>query len=78
MTIAVRCIYYMAVTPNFLVVDLPDDKWRTFLWKRNSRIDIIRPYLKCPDASIREIAWIPLEGMSKAAKNELKDAIDDV
>lgn len=78
MKIAVRCIYYMAVTPNFLVVDLPDDKWRTFLWNRNSRIDIIRPYLKCPGASIREIAWIPLEGMSEAAKNELKDAIDDV
>lgn len=78
MKIAVRCIYYMAVTPNFLVVDLPDDKWRTFLWNRNSRIDIIRPYLRYLGASIREIAWIPLEGLSKDAKDELKDAINNV
>lgn len=75
MKIAVRCIYYKAVTPNFIVVDLPDNKWGTFLWKRSSRINIIKPYLRCPSASIREIAWIPLEGLSEVAKIELKDAI---
>lgn len=73
MKIAVRCIYHFPITPNFLIVDLPNEEWQEFLCKQSSRIGIIRKYLTSPGpsiSSIREIAWIPLEGLS-AKEREL-------
>ncbi|MBD5184673.1 MAG: hypothetical protein HDS97_07270 [Bacteroidales bacterium] len=79
MKIAVRCIYYLPVRPNFLVVDLPDDEWRKFLNEPDSRVNIIRPYIKRSGPSyITQIAWIPLENLSEEEKNELRDALDEV
>lgn len=75
MKIAVRCIYYLAVTPNFLIVDLSEEQWSEFLWKPKARISIIRPYLRDHSASIREISWIPLDGLTDEAKNELRDIL---
>lgn len=75
MKIAVRCIYYLSVTPNFLIVDLPSDKWQSFLWERDSRINIIRQYLRKPGPSIREVSWIPLEGLSEEEKSELSGVV---
>ena len=64
MKIAVRCLYHKPVTPNFMIVDLPDDKWSKFNWgDKDERIRIIRPYIKEPCPSIREIAWIPLQDL---------------
>lgn len=74
MKIAVRCIYHFPVTPNFLIVDLPYDEWQSFLWDISSRIKIIRKYLRRPGpsiSSIREIAWIPLGGLSEEEEREL-------
>lgn len=80
MKIAVRCIYYLPVTPNFLIVDLPDDVWPIFLGARRApweRVRIIRPYIKKPGPSlIKEIAWIPLDKLSNDEKDELKEALD--
>ncbi len=75
MKIAVRCIYYLPVTPNFLIVDLPSDEWQSFLWERDSRINIIRQYLRNPGPSIREVSWIPLEGLSEEEKRELSGVV---
>ena len=65
MKIAVRCIYRLPVTPNFLIVDLDREEWKKFLWAdKRTRVEIIRPYIKQPGPSdIAEIAWIPLDGL---------------
>lgn len=74
MKIAVRCIYKLAVTPNFLVVDLEGEKWSKFLHAdRLERIKIIRPYIKKPGPSdIAEVAWIPLDGLKDSELMELE------
>ena len=74
MKIAVRCIYRLAVTPNFLVVDLKGEDWKKFISAdRLERIDIIRPYIKNPGPSdIAEVAWIPLDGLRDSDIMELE------
>lgn len=78
MKIAVRCIYYLPVSPNFLIVDLPDEEWRKFLGARENpkeRIDIIRPYIKKPGPTyIVEIAWIPLDNLKLTEIYTLEEA----
>ena len=76
MKIAVRCIYHLSVTPNFLIVDLTDEEWPIFLHHPDERVRIIRPYIKKPGpAEIREIAWIPLDNLTDDEKDEHKAAI---
>ena len=74
MKIAVRCIYGLCVTPNFLIVDLNDEIWTKFLnADRISRVNIIRPYIKKPGPSdITEIAWIPLDKLKGSDLIELE------
>ena len=73
MKIAVRCIYHLAVSPNFIIVDLPDDVWKTFLGARRApweRVNIIRPYIRKPGPTgIKEIAWIPLDKLTEDEKD---------
>ena len=76
MRIVVRCLYYLPITPNFLIVDLPDNEWRIFLNNPKERVSIIRPYIREPGPTeIREIAWIPLESLNKEMKEKLREAI---
>ncbi|MDE5822078.1 MAG: hypothetical protein K2H63_06315 [Paramuribaculum sp.] len=77
MRIVVRCLYYLPITPNFLLVDLPDNEWRIFLNNPKERVSIIRPYIREPGPTeIREIAWIPLENLSDDEKAEFQNAIN--
>lgn len=78
MRIASRCLYYLPVTPNFLIVDVPDNEWPIFLNNQKERVNIIRPYIRKPGPTeIREVAWIPLENLSDNEKDELKLDISD-
>lgn len=74
MKIAVRCIYHLAVAPNFLVIDLEGEEWSKFLrGDKLERISIIRPYIKKPGPSdIAEVAWIPLFGLRDCELMELE------
>lgn len=74
MIIAVRCIYRLSVTPNFMIIDFKGDDWSKFLHADNKeRIEIIRPYIKKPGPSdIAEIAWIPLDGLRDSELMELE------
>ena len=71
MTIAVRSIYYKAVTPSFRILYLDDELWGKWLFGNNyKRIAIYRSLTKVsPD--IREIAWIPLDNIPESQKQEL-------
>ena len=72
MTIAVRCLYYRPITPNSLIIHLKEEQWRKFLWgDRQTRIEMIKPFLSEPHPSIREIAWIPLKDLSDSSKSTL-------
>lgn len=74
MKIAVRCIYRLAVTPNFLIVDLEEEEWIKFLRAdKRDRVEIIRPHIKKRGPSdIAEIAWIPLKGLRDSELMELE------
>jgi len=70
MKIAVRCIYYKAVTPSCDIIDLPYDQWMDFLHGDNdTRRKIVCRVLDKEYMStyIREIAWIPLADQNKLA-----------
>ena len=72
MKIDVRCIYNCSITPNFLIVDFQKEQWRKFLWgDRQTRINMILPLMPKDHPPIREITWIPLEGMSPINKSTL-------
>ena len=72
MKIAVRCIYYRPVTPNFLIVDFQQEQWSRFLWgDRQTRINMILPFMPKGHPPIREIAWIPLAHLSSVNKSTL-------
>lgn len=71
MTIAVRSIYYKAVTPSFRILYLDDELWRQWLFGDNrKRIEIYRRLTKV-SSDIREIAWIPLDKIPESQKEEL-------
>ena len=69
MKIAIRCIYRLTVRPNFLIIDLPEVQWKIFLGgSQKDRIEMIQPYISYPGPSstnIKEISWIPLQGLNK-------------
>ena len=72
MKIAVRCIYYKPVTPNFLIVDFQKEQLSKFLWgDKQTRISMILPFMPKGHPSIREIAWIPLAYLSPVNKSTL-------
>lgn len=74
MKIAVRCIYHLPVTPNFLIIDWKTEEFQKFLAAdRLQRIAMARPYINQPGPSeIREISWISLEGLKERELMELE------
>ena len=67
MRLAVRKIYYKAVTPSCDVIDLDYDTWMKFLHGDNeSRKEIVCKVTGKEDmiGHTREIAWFPLEGQN--------------
>lgn len=67
MKIAARCIFTRPITSNFLIINLDDTTWGRFLWgDSQTRKEIVIPYLPRYHPSIREISWIPVEGLSKS------------
>ena len=71
MKIAIRCLYYRPVTPNFLIIDLQKEQWSKFLWgDKRTRVEIINPFLSAAHPPIREVAWIPLD-LSDSSKTTL-------
>ena len=74
MKIAVRCIYHLAVRPNFMIVDLTDEQFKKFLDANNlERIAMIRKFIKRPGPSdIREVSWILLSGLKDNELMELE------
>lgn len=69
MKIAVRCLYYRPITPNFLILNLEENIWSKFLWGDNKiRIGIVIPYLPNEHPPIRELSWIPLDSLSESDK----------
>ena len=72
MKIAVRCIYYRPINSNFLIVDFQEEQWRKFLWgDRQTRVNMILPFLPKDHPSVREISWIKLTGLSPINKSTL-------
>ena len=68
MRIAVRCIYYKAVTPSCDIIDLDDATWKEFLHAGGHKRKVIA--LKLMDKEwlkgyVKEVVWIPLEGQDK-------------
>lgn len=67
MRLAVRKIYYKAVTPSCDVIDLDYDTWMKFLHGNNeTRKEIVCKVTGKEDliGYTREIAWFPLEGQN--------------
>lgn len=72
MKIAVRCLYHRPITPNFLIIDLQEELWSKFLWgDKDTRIEIVKPFLSEAHPPIREGVWIPLDGLSPNSKSTL-------
>lgn len=68
MKVAVRCIYHKAVTPSMDIVDMPSEVWSEFLYAdARKRVEIVCTLLdkKNMETSIREIAWLPIDGQDK-------------
>lgn len=67
MRLAVRKIYYKAVTPSCDIIELDYDTWIKFLHGDNmTRIEIVCKATGKEDmiCHTREIAWFPLEGQN--------------
>ena len=72
MKIAVRCLYYRPVTPNFLILDLKEEQWLKFLWgDGTTRIEMVKPFMPKAHPPIREISWIELDSLSNSSKSSL-------
>jgi len=68
MRIAVRLIYYKAVTPSMDILELDDETWRKFLYGSNrKRIETVCSLRGSEGLAsyVRECAWIPLDGQNK-------------
>ena len=68
MRVAIRCIYYKAVTPSCDIIDMDDETWGLFLRSdKYKRIEIILHILHRENLAnkVREIAWIPLNDQTK-------------
>ena len=67
MKVAIALIHYKAVSPTFLIVDMPGDIWQRFLRAdQKGRQEMIVPKLK-PHlvGTVRHLAWLPLDGQNK-------------
>ena len=66
MRLAVAKIFHRAITPSYSIIDLDDDTWMKFLHGDNlTRKDIVLKVTNTIESpSIREIAWLPLEGQN--------------
>ena len=72
MKIAIRCLYYRPISSNLLIIDLQSEQWSKFLWgDKPTRIEIIKPFLSKAHPPIREVAWIPLGGLSDSSRSAL-------
>lgn len=79
MKIAVRCLFHKPVTPNFLIVELQGQEWTKFLWAdKYERIRIIQPFITKPCPSLREIAWILLDGLKDSEMMDLELACKEL
>lgn len=68
MRIALRCIYYKAVTPSCDIIDMDDATWKEFLHTGGHMRKEIA--LKLLDkewlmSHVKEVVWIALEGQDK-------------
>lgn len=62
MRVAIRCIYYKAVTPSCDVVDMPEKVWNEFLYADAERRRTIACELtNHEEVYVREVARIPLD-----------------
>ena len=64
MRLAVRKIYYKAVTPSCDVIDLDYDTWMKFLHGNNETRKEIVCKVTGKEDMIGYIAWFPLEGQN--------------
>ena len=79
MKIAVRYLFHKPVRPNSLIVDMEGQEWTHFLWTdKYERIWIIHPFITKPCASIRDIAWIPLDGLKDSEMIDLEMACKEL
>lgn len=68
MKVAIRCIYYKAVTPSCDIVEMDCDIWREFLFSGGHKRKEIALRLLNKESMmghVREIAWIPLDDQNK-------------
>ena len=68
MKVAMRCIYYKAVTPSCDIVEMNGDIWREFLFSGGHKRKEIALRLLNKESMmghVREIAWIPLDDQNK-------------
>lgn len=68
MKVAIRCIYYKAVTPSCDIVGMDGDIWRKFLFSGGHKRKEIALRLLNKESMmghVREIAWIPLDDQNK-------------
>lgn len=77
MTIIVRCIYYMAVTPSCDILCLGNDEWQRLLWatpQERKQILLSMLYEKWGHTrSVKEVLWIPYDGQDKITIVERED-----
>ena len=68
MKVAVRCIYYKAVTPSCDIIEMDGIIWKKFLYSGGHKRKEITLKLMNKEymmGHVREIAWIPLDDQDK-------------
>lgn len=77
MTIIVRCIYYMPITPSCDILCLSNDEWQQHLWATpQERKQLLLPMLYRiwgHARDVKEVLWIPYEGQDKITIVEQED-----
>ena len=65
--VAISLIYYKAVKPGLIIVDLSWDVWRQFLnASQRVRQEMIVPKVApSVEGSVKELVWIPLGNQNK-------------
>ena len=67
-TVAIRLIYYMPVTPSCDIVQMDKETWDKFRFgDKYERMEIALKLVgqEDMDGKVREVAWIPLGGQDK-------------
>lgn len=76
MKVAIRFIYYKAVTPSMYITELKGEDWSSFLYGDNDeRREIACRVLnmEAVRSAIREVSWIPLEGQDLLVEGKHSD-----